>query len=403
MDHIFCAIDNCDSLIFKYENNACINLLFLHKKYNNIENIKNDDELLSFLDKFILNTSYHLLFSTFYEIEYKDIDYNQIICIYKIVFSLFNNRVDSGLITYKNSLTNYSILQKKLIIRLGIVELRACNATNDDLIIKCIDELSTNINNEKKIINYSESKKKCWITIYHDYESYLSYISMLMTNAGFYISNNTEKSLECFTFFKNNYIDAISNTDYLIDWSFLNCYSLNILNNIKPKQINLIKYPSRYDIVNLFDNKNILFLTPFKNLIDNHYNSGNIYKLFKVNNFTNISLHTIEAFLTTYPNVKHDNFIETYEYYKLEIDKMFLENKYDIFTCSVGCYGAMICNYVYKKYNITSIYIGNVINVYFGICFRNKYTDDMNKEIFLKSDLNLRYKNLENIENNLYG
>ena len=92
-------------------------------------------------------------------------------------------------------------------------------------------------------------------------------------------------------------------------------------------------------IYKLLNNKNILFLTPYKNKIDNIYNSGRIYKLRKSINLENINLYTIEAFLTTYPNIKHKNFKETFKYYCDEIDKNFINNKFDIFLCSAGCYG----------------------------------------------------------------
>ena len=79
---------------------------------------------------------------------------------------------------------------------------------------------------------------------------------------------------------------------------------------------------------------------------------------------------------------------------------MFSENKYDIFTCSCGCYGLLMCNYVYTKYNITCLYIGNFINNLFGISFSPK---DADTPFYLKSDLHKRYQLMENIENNLYG
>lgn len=150
-----------------------------------------------------------------------------------------------------------------------------------------------------------------------------------------------------------------------------------------------------------------MLITPFKDEIDKVYETGNIYKLKKNKNLENINLVTIESFLTTYPNKKHKNFIETYLYYCEKIDDEFKKTQFDIFTCSVGCYGLLLCNYVNKKYNITTLYIGHVINYIFGILTPRNYTSNINDicniENYSMSELNIKYKNIEKIENNTYG
>ena len=113
---------------------------------------------------------------------------------------------------------------------------------------------------------------------------------------------------------------------------------------------------------------------------------------------------TIEAFLTTYPNKIHKNFNETFLFYCKIIDEEFLIKKFDIFTCSVGAYGILLCNYVNNKYGTTSIYIGHIINFIFGILSERNINDSsINTQYYEKSDLNERYLNIDKIENNRYG
>ena len=349
------------------------------------------------------NDSYNIFFETFRTADYIKLDFNKLLYIYISVFQIFRHKriTECGLYSYVlTSIPDYLTMDNKLIIRPGIVELRACSTDDYKLIVESLSELSKNINNELYIVNKTKERLDNWLSTMHDLKNYNIIIALLMTNAGFYISNDATNALENFLFFKNHYINAIINADYIMHWPFVNCYALNILNNKKKiKDVTYINLTDNKSLVLLFDNKQILFLTPFKTLVDIQYNSKNLYKLRRSNNLSNVKLDTIEAFLTTYPNKKHNNFIETYTYYINEIDTMFSKNSYDVFTCSCGCYGIILCDYVYRKYNITCVYIGNRINEFFGILF--KKTDyDM---YYIKSDLDKRYLNVENIENNLYG
>ena len=400
MEILFSGMSNENILYFELENNKCINLLYI---YNNNINL----DTLQLLDKFTFNSSYDLLYISFINLEYINVDFNEIIKLYVKLFRIFNNypnkRIENQPIINKNIETNYKNIDNKLIIRTGIIELRACYITNNEHLRKSMSDITSNID-DHNYLNKIANNHQCWISVEHDPINYSTYIVKLMMQAGFHVDSNLDEAIEAFLFFKNGYINAIRNCDYLTFWSFLNCYSLNILNDIKKtKNINHVNYPNDKDLCDIFDNKNILFLTAFKDLIDKQIKTKNIYKLRKNYNLTNIKLTTIEAFLTTYPNKKGKNFIETYNYYIAKIDEMFLLNKYDIFTCSCGCYGILLCNYVYNKYKITSFYMGNYINVFFGIAFKKLDNTYYNEEFFFKSDLNSRYLNLENIENNLYG
>jgi hypothetical protein len=330
---------------FKNENKNILDIT--ENEFSKFSNILNVDE-----NSIIV--TYDKLYDDFNLTEYNDVNYNEIIHIFVLIFRIFNSKNKSIQGSFNNSryLEMYNIdlitnNEPQLLLRTGIIEMHALNSflNNDKEIIKNSIEIIINSNNDDMYL----TKKKCWIVTYKDIDSVVSYFKNLMTNAGFYINNDKDKSFICLEYFCNEYKNAILNCDYLFNWSFLNCFSLDLIN--EKKKGKKIKYFNINDssIYKLLNNKNILFLTPYKNQIDNIYKSGRIYKLKISINLENINLYTIEAFLTTYPNKKHEDFIETVNYYFKSIDEIINNNQINLFTCSAGGYGLILCNYVYSK------------------------------------------------------
>ena len=342
-----------------------------------------------------------------------NINYNDIIHIYIIIINIFRS---------KNKVINDSIYKLKypeiysldlivnneplLLLRPGNIEIHTVNSffyNDNETIKKAINIIINSNNDDMYLIN-----KKCYLVTHKNIESVVSYIKKLMTNAGFYIDNDKKRSFICLEYFCNEYKNAILNCDYLLKWNLVNYISSDLLN--EKKKMGKIKYfgYNNNNIYKLLNNKNILFLTPFKSQIDDIYKSGKIYKLRKTNNLENINLYTIEAFLTTYPNKIHKDFIDTINYYFKMIDEIMENNNINLFTCSVGAYGLILCNYVYTKYKITCFYTGHIINKFFGIYSnrminKNLFDNEYNIENFEGSNINLKYHNIDKIENNCYG
>ena len=82
----------------------------------------------------------------------------------------------------------------------------------------------------------------CWLSIIDKEEYYESYIKHLMTNAGFYFDDDFNNAYNNLEFFCNEYKKSIINCDYLMNWNFLNQFSLNILNEKKIDLKNNIKF-----------------------------------------------------------------------------------------------------------------------------------------------------------------
>lgn len=416
--YISFLMNNPNEIIF--ENN--INTYFFYLKFKNENKIilnVNEKDFSQFMNVFNIQEnnifgSCDKLYDDINLADYNNnIDYNDIIHIYVIIFKIFHSKnkiINESLykLKYSEIYNLDSIVNNEplLLLRAGNVEINAVNSFfyNDKETIKKAIEIIINSNNNDMYID----NKKCWMVTHKNIESTVSYIKQLMTNAGFYINNDIERSYTCLEYFCNEYKNAILKCDYFLNWPFVNCISSDILK--EKRRIKKIKYFQHDDdnMYKLLNNKNILFLTPFKNQIDTIYQSGKIYKLRKSNNLENINLYTIEAFLTTYPNKKHKDFMDTINYYFKNIDEIINNNKIDLFTCSAGSYGLILCNYVYTKYNITCLYIGHYINHFFGISSnrtinRDKSNNDYNFENFECSNLNLKYHNIDKIEDNCYG
>lgn len=395
--------------------NNIINLHYFYKKYEaininaiNMDLFNSSPEIIKLLHDY-LSEDRTLLLHNFIMTNYiENYNFNKIQFFYKKIYILFKNSNKISLnppkLIIDRTSYNFSIdnidYNKKLLLRTGIVELYIVNAFlygDKSLIKKALQNIINNYNNEQYMYN---QYRECWMTITHSLNQYETYLKLVMTNAGFYIDNNLENAFINLEFFVNKYKECIINCDYLMHYDFLNSYSFDILNEKKQfKKLNFYEY-NPYFINKILNNKSVLLLTPFKNKIDKIYNEGNITKVRNDINFNSIDLVTIESFLTTYPNKTHTCFKETFEYYCNKIDEEFTKKNFDIFTCSVGCYGILLCDYVYKKYNVTSFYAGNAINAFFGITCNQFGTDN---EFCEKSDLNDRYKNIDKIENNMYG
>jgi hypothetical protein len=398
----------------KFLIDTTINLYYFYKKFDLID-INNFNSAILYnsnefktLKEGYLNASYDLLQHNIIISEYIDIDFNKIIFLYKLIFLFFNKKkrirenqnlnIDNSLYIFNESFEDN--FKNKMFLRPGIVELQIVYSFlygDKKTIQKAIDNIITNYENNKF---YYNDTKSCWITNYNTVNDYSVYIKKMMTNAGFYCDKDKGNFFRNLEFFCENYKNALYNSDYILNWSFLNMYALNIINEKRRdnKKIILFNYNEKF-ILNLINNKKVLFITPFKEKVDRIYKSGNLYKINK--NYENINLVTIESFLTTYPNKKHNCFIETVNYYYEKIDEEFKNTNFDTFTCSAGCYGLILCNYVYTKYKITTLYIGHDINTWFGIISNRNF--NMMNEYCEFSDLNQRYLNIDKIEDNCYG
>jgi hypothetical protein len=151
--------------------------------------------------------------------------------------------------------------------------------------------------------------------------------------------------------FLETYRKSIENSDHLIfllhDGYFNNYlnYKPNFISNLK---CNFFPQYSGYwfhseQIYHLLTNKNVLVISSFDELINQQYNSGNVYKIFQ--DFPRMkNLSTINFPYCFFNNGPHKNSFETIEYIMSQIDKI----EFDIALVGAGPNAAIIVDKIFQ-------------------------------------------------------
>lgn len=109
-------------------------------------------------------------------------------------------------------------------------------------------------------------------------------------------------------------------------------------------------------------NKKVLVVSSFDELIQQQYDSGNVFKLgigFPIIKALN-TVKTPYCFLNNGP---HENYFETLDY----IFDMIKQKDFDIAILGCGCYGHMLCHKIHSELNKDAVYVGGSITYTFGI------------------------------------
>lgn len=313
---------------------------------------------------------------------------------------------NNGTIKIENKINNEKFsLNNKHIFRFGNVELRVLHCFlfySFSELRHAFNKVFKNRENESYLYS-TESKRDNWLSS-DDIEFN---IKRLITNAGFYLSDDIDESWSCFIYFCNSYLDAICNSTHLLSQSEFYPYFFRSSNSIKnnfKKEIKIMQPPNHHEFYNEIDEKKVLFLTPFDNEVNDIYHSGNIYKLFKNLTPKKLHVHAIPSYISTYPNKPHNSFVDTANKMIKKIDEEFKKCNYDIFISSCGSYGSILSNHVRDNYNCSTLYQGNMSNTFFGIKQKTNYNyakGNKNLEFWMESSLS-KFKNMAKIDNGRY-
>ena len=421
--YVIFTFEEIDKLMVETSITNCVGINVLYIYLNNSEfNNDNNNNIKILSNKYknefqnynkILLTSNEYMNNKINTINNKNIQFNSVnyICMALYLYitqhlkckTEFNYSIVEQL-NIRNKIENYN--NKTLLLRYGNVELQLINAflfCDKNMVQKALKNVILNYNSD----DYMYSQKPSGWLIFNE-NNIDGYIKLLCTNAGFYFNPNDDfdKIYELFNIFIKKYIDGITHSNYLQMYDGALPFYYCIKNKLKNEGFTQETYIifNRQTFIKYFNNKNILIISPYSKEINKCYETQQIYKLTQNENLTNIKLFTIDGYVTCYPNILHNDWNETLQYYMDKIDKIFIDNEIHIFTCSLGSYGIPICHYVYTKYNITSIYIGHIINYYFGIKTNTfKFSNGDNIENYIDGNLEKNFKNIDKIENNRYG
>lgn len=171
-----------------------------------------------------------------------------------------------------------------------------------------------------------------------------------------------------------------------------------LLNDTKflPRMISIYKH---------IHNKRLCIVSSFSELIQQQYESGNVYKLGLTFPFpTILSLSTIQFPYCFLNNGPHQNYFETLEnvFQKIKL----CSDNFDIVLLGCGAYGHMLTHKIHTDLNKDAIYVGGTITNLFGILSSRelKYNTDFTINDFWITSIPDKYKppNYKDIEDGCY-
>jgi len=203
----------------------------------------------------------------------------------------------------------------------------------------------------------------------HNWLNNPNVLRTMKNNAGIKMSND-----QSFVHYSNSYLKAYENCDLYGGW--------NILEHVYSKSQDYINewYPSKrmfcsfsFDIFHyIYSSKNIwthalkgkrlLIISPFEESILEKIPIRE--KIYGVDLFPDCTFITIKPPQTQGDEPSDEFYIEADRFFR-RLDK--LKNKYDVALVSCGGYGSMVCNYIYENHEKSAIYVGGVLQMYFGI------------------------------------
>ncbi len=250
------------------------------------------------------------------------------------------------------------------------------NFTNDNIYLKnyIIEKLS---NNKKFIIpriagieNVFAYLGVCLMnnTARWDYLKYKQGLDIMKKNAGIKLSNDKSIIKYC-----NCYFNAFDKCDLYASWESYGDVkkaiqqSHNYITHTFPK--NQV-WGYVYDIFHYINdpwtaslaNQRILIISPFVESIQEKINIRE--KIYGKDLFPGCSFILIKP-----PQTQGD---ENSQEFEIEFNKFcnqlkLLEDKFDVALCSCGGYGNPVCAFIYNILNKSAIYVGGVLQMYFGI------------------------------------
>lgn len=117
-------------------------------------------------------------------------------------------------------------------------------------------------------------------------------------------------------------------------------------------------------VYNFIENKRILIISPFANLMKNQIISGNVAKIYSNMKSVNY-VYAYENPYTFFNNGPHNNIFDTVSYLVTDINNK-IPNNYDSVLISCGAYSLILANEFYKLgKNVCTV--GGSLQVIFGI------------------------------------
>jgi hypothetical protein len=288
------------------------------------------------------------------------------------------------------------------VIRYGNVELRVLEnyLTDEASLRQAMATICTSSRDEQYM--YRDCHRSSFLSA-SDVELNLR---MLMTNAGLYTGVETQAAWDCLEFWCKSYAEAIKMLP-LAAFPPAYPFFFNVQRSIW--EVSAIKkayvvHPGILDFYRFAEGRKLLVVSPLATMISSQVESGNTRSLLKTHQLPELSVETVEAPVSTFPNKPHGSWLESFQLLTDQIDKSFSRSPSAAFAASCGAYGLPLCGYVAKKYSIPVFYVGNILHAYFGILQNatiNFMQDERNEMAWIRGNLS-RFQNIEKIDSGRY-
>lgn len=256
-----------------------------------------------------------------------------------------------------------SFMKEKSLLRPGNVELAALQT-----VLFQADELEVllaEIRRRHHDHNWMESKRDEWW--YNPNDGYEN-LKRLHTNAGFYASSHAP--LESLQRWSQGTIRALLSGPILFGNESITEMFWPLAQQLFKQTGNmpaLVQWPGDQEFYNFISGKELLFVTPLASDVETHHRTGLAFNLFSDIQIQPYGLRCIEAPVSIYPNRPDRGFEDSLERTLEQIDRIYRQKPFEIFTAACGAYGLPLCEIVKQRYGVNCIYVGNLMHAYFGL------------------------------------
>jgi hypothetical protein len=250
-----------------------------------------------------------------------------------------------------------------LLVRYGLVECRVAEsylrrrddleAAERDVIANSFDEAYMYAPNSGHWLNVRDSNFN---------------LRALMTNAGFYADPMASVGSQSGEW-AQLYLDSLQGASAWFDCSIAAPWFMQIEAEMQCSQANRpwIRHPTRDEVYAGIQGRRVLFLSPFASGIAELYASGRIRRLYSDVDFPEVDLWTLETPISTWPNRPGRCWSDTYHELVDAANTLVVTHGIDLVLGAAGSYGLPVLHAVHRQSGVACVYIGNVMNTYFGV------------------------------------
>jgi hypothetical protein len=167
----------------------------------------------------------------------------------------------------------------------------------------------------------------------------------------------------------------------------------------------LVQWPGEQAFYDFIADQELLFVTPLATDVEAHHRSGRAFQLFTDLRIQPYGLRCLEAPMSVYPNRPDRGFEASLERILEQVDRLYRQKPFTVFTAACGAYGLPLCDAVKQRYGVSCVYLGNLMHTYLGVLQRG--SDDWRREQrieenWMRSDALSGVPGVDRIENGRY-